>query len=257
METCQLKSMEMPLGSFLLLRYVSVVIIRNMMGKWYNLLIGLLFIASSMYATTINDSIEVDTLKNIALNEVFVKAERGHIVKKKGNVKTFFFSHHANETKDIYVALTEVPDLRIDPTMKTIGLAKGGTPLVLIDGIPKSHSLESISPSLIDKVEVSTIVPLEYMGQGYTGVVNIITKKHKNASKYFNIGVLSHPVLAFGSADANFSYDKNKFSLYTGLTGFAFLDNKSKATDALTTAGKSQYTETERSSYYRDWKAMI
>ena len=66
------------------------------MGKWYNLLIGLLFIASSMYATTINDSIEVDTLKNIALNEVFVKAERGHIVKKKGNVKTFFFSHHAN-----------------------------------------------------------------------------------------------------------------------------------------------------------------
>ena len=227
------------------------------MGKWYNLLIGLLFIASSMYATTINDSIEVDTLKNIALNEVFVKAERGHIVKKKGNVKTFFFSHHANETKDIYVALTEVPDLRIDPTMKTISLAKGGTPLVLIDGIPKSHSLESISPSLIDKVEVSTIVPLEYMGQGYTGVVNIITKKHKNASKYFNIGVLSHPVLAFGSADANFSYDKNKFSLYTGLTGFAFLDNKSKATDALTTASKSQYTETERSSYYRDWKAMV
>lgn len=228
-----------------------------MMGKWYNLLIGLLFIASSMYATTINDSIEVDTLKNIALNEVFVKAERGHIVKKKGNVKTFFFSHHANETKDIYVALTEVPDLRIDPTMKTISLAKGGTPLVLIDGIPKSHSLESISSSLIDKVEVSTIVPLEYMGQGYTGVVNIITKKHKNASKYFNIGVLSHPVLAFGSADANFSYDKNKFSLYTGLTGFAFLDNKSKATDALTTASKSQYTETERSSYYRDWKAMV
>lgn len=149
------------------------------MEKRYNLLIGLLFIALSMYATMENDSIEVDTLKNIALNEVFVKAERGHIVKKKGNVKTFFFSNHANETKDIYVALTEVPDLRIDPTMKTISLAKGGTPLVLIDGIPKSHSLASISPSLIDKVEVSTIVPLEYMGQGYTGVVNIITKKIK------------------------------------------------------------------------------
>lgn len=104
------------------------------------------------------------------------KAERGHVVKKKGNVKTFFFSHHANETKDIYTALTEVPDLRIDPTMKTISLAKGGAPLVLIDGIPKSHSLASISPAMIDKVEVSNSVPLEYMGQGYSGVVNIITK---------------------------------------------------------------------------------
>ena len=227
------------------------------MEKRYNLLIGLLFIASSIYATMRNDSIEIDSLKNIALKEVFVKAERGHIIKKKGNVKTFFFSQHANDTKDIYVALTEVPDLRIDPTMKTISLAKGGTPLVLIDGIPKSHSLASISPTIIDKVEVSNIVPLEYMGQGYTGVVNIITKKHKNGSKYFNIGVLSHPAAAFGSADANFSYDKSKYSLYTGLTGFAFLSNKSKATDALTASSKSQYTETERSSYYRDLKAMI
>lgn len=110
------------------------------------------------------------------LQKVVVKAERGHVVKKKGNVKTFFFSHHANETKDIYTALTEVPDLRIDPTMKTISLAKGGAPLVLIDGIPKSHSLASISPAMIDKVEVSNSVPLEYMGQGYSGVVNIITK---------------------------------------------------------------------------------
>ncbi|MDY4751496.1 MAG: carboxypeptidase-like regulatory domain-containing protein [Prevotella sp.] len=70
------------------------------------------------------------TLKEATMNlqKVVVKAERGHVVKKKGNVKTFFFSHHANETKDIYTALTEVPDLRIDPTMKTISLAKGGAP---------------------------------------------------------------------------------------------------------------------------------
>ena len=164
------------------------------------------------------------TLKEATMNlqKVVVKAERGHVVKKKGNVKTFFFSHHANETKDIYTALTEVPDLRIDPTMKTISLAKGGAPLVLIDGIPKSHSLASISSAMIDKVEVSNSVPLEYMGQGYSGVVNIITKKHKEASRYFNMGVLSHPVVAFGSADANFSYDKSRFSIYSGLTGFAF-----------------------------------
>ena len=118
------------------------------------------------------------TLKEATMNlqKVVVKAERGHVVKNKGNVKTFFFSHHANETKDIYTALTEVPDLRIDPTMKTISLAKGGAPLVLIDGIPKSHSLASISPAMIDKVEVSNSVPLEYMRQGYSGVVNIITK---------------------------------------------------------------------------------
>lgn len=227
------------------------------MRRRCNLLIGLLFIVSSICATTKKDSIEADTLKNIVLNEVTVKAERGHIVKKKGNVKTFFFSHHANETKDIYVALTEVPALRIDPTMKSISLAKGGTPLILIDGIPKSHSLASISPSIIDKVEVSTIVPLEYMGQGYSGVVNIITKKHKKETEYFNIGVLSHPTVAFGSADANFSYDKSKFSIYAGLTGFAFLSNKSKATDALTASSKSQYTETDRSTYYKDLKAMI
>ena len=93
------------------------------------------------------------TLKEATMNlqKVVVKAERGHVVKKKGNVKTFFFSHHANETKDIYTALTEVPDLRIDPTMKTISLAKGGAPLVLIDGIPKSHSLARISPAMIAK----------------------------------------------------------------------------------------------------------
>ena len=74
------------------------------MGKKDNLLIGLLFIAPSMYAAIRNDSIETDIFKDIDLKTVIVKAERGHIVKKKGNVKTFFFSHHANETKDIYTA---------------------------------------------------------------------------------------------------------------------------------------------------------
>lgn len=71
------------------------------------------------------------------------------------------------------------------------------------------------------------------------------------------MGVLSHPVVAFGSADANFSYDKSRFSIYSGLTGFAFLDNKSKTTDALTVSGKNQNTATERTNYYKDWKAMV
>ena len=176
----------------------------------YFLIIILALVATRLYSATKSDSLATDTLKRVALKEVVVKAERAHIVKKKGDVVTFFFSRHANEAKDIYTALTEIPALHIDPAMKTIRLAKGGNPLVLMDGVPKEYALESLSPASVNKVEVTSHVPLEYMGQGYTGVVNIITKRKQEGSTYLNIGLLSHPTKAFSSADANFSYDKGK-----------------------------------------------
>lgn len=223
----------------------------------YLLIIILALVATRLYAVTKNDSLATDTLKKVALKEVVVKAERAHIVKKKGDVVTFFFSHHANEAKDIYTALTEIPTLHIDPAMKTIRLAKGGCPLVLVDGIPKENSLESLSPESVNKVEVSNHVPLEYIGQGYTGVVNIITKRKQNGSTYLNIGLLSHPTMAFSSADANFSYDKGKCSIYSAVNGFAFLANKSKTSDGYTVSDKRQLTTSDRSNYYRDLKAMV
>lgn len=132
-------------------------------------------------------------------------------MKKKGDVVTFFYIHHANEAKDIYTALTEIPALHIDPTMKTIRFGKSSSPpLVLVDGIPRENVLESLSPASVNKMEVSSHVPLEYIGQGYTGVVNIITKRKQEGSTYLNIGLLSHPTKAFSSSDANFSYDKGK-----------------------------------------------
>lgn len=96
-------------------------------GK-YLLIIILTFVATRQYAATKNDSLTTDTLKKVALKEVVVKAERAHIVKKKGDVVTFFFSHHANEAKDIYTVLTEIPALHIDPTMKTIRFGKSSSP---------------------------------------------------------------------------------------------------------------------------------
>lgn len=56
----------MPLEDFLLLRYVSCYNYEHD-GKKDNLLIGLLFIAPSMYAAIRNDSIETDIFKDIDL----------------------------------------------------------------------------------------------------------------------------------------------------------------------------------------------
>lgn len=70
-----------------------------------------------------------------------MKAERAHIVKKKGDVVTFFYSHHANEAKDIYTALTEIPALHIDPTMKTIRFGKSSSPPGLGGWHPKGECI--------------------------------------------------------------------------------------------------------------------
>lgn len=94
----------------------------------YFLIIILALVSTRLYSAAKNDSLATDTLKKVALKEVVVKAERAHIVKKKGDVASFFFSHHANEAKDIYTALTEIPALHIDPTMKTIRFGKSSSP---------------------------------------------------------------------------------------------------------------------------------
>lgn len=126
-----------------------------------------------------------------------------------------------------------------------------------MDSIPRENVLENLSPASVNKMEVSSHVPLEYIGQGYTGVVNIITKRKQEGSTYLNIDLLSHPTKAFSSADANFSYDKGKCSIYSAMNGFAFLANKSKTSDDYTVDDKRLLTTSDRSNYYWDLKTMV
>lgn len=126
-----------------------------------------------------------------------------------------------------------------------------------MDGIPRENVLESLSPASVNKVEASSHVPLEYMGQGYTGVVNIIIKRTQEVNSYLNIGLLSHPIMAFSSADANFSYNKGKCDIYSVVNGFAFLANRSKTSDDYTVDDKRLLTTSDRSNYYWDLKAMV
>lgn len=161
-----------------------------------------------------------------ALEEVVVYAEKPLIQSKDGNITFNAAESPLSAGSTATELLKNVPLVTTDADGKV--LLKGKEPKILIDDKPVELSqrqlqdmLESMSGSMIERIEVMTNPPPQYANE-QGGVINIVTRKGK-------VGIsgrvsVSGGTRGEGNLSGNFSYRKQglaiNFSAGAGLNSF-------------------------------------
>ncbi|WP_314059780.1 outer membrane beta-barrel protein [Empedobacter brevis] len=155
------------------------------------------------------DSIDYNPIE---IKEVLVQAQRKKMFADK-SVYTFDKDalEKARYAKDL---LNTLPELNIDPVSNTIQSIKGGTTLILINGIEATdNQIRSVKPQDVVRVEYFDIPPSRWANRA-DQVVNLITRNPENGYVFGVEGVTS-PLTGFvdGSAYANFTKGRNNFGV--------------------------------------------
>ena len=114
----------------------------------------------------------------IEINEVLIKSQRKKMFADKA-VYTFDKDalDKARYAKDL---LNTLPELNVDPISNTIKSIKGGTTLMLINGVEATdNQIKSIKPQDVVRVEYFDIPPARYSNRA-DQVVNLVTKNPEN-----------------------------------------------------------------------------
>lgn len=148
----------------------------------------------------------------IEIKEVLVQSQRKKMFADK-TVYTFDKEalEKARYAKDL---LNTLPELQVDPISNTIQSTKGGTTLLLINGIEATdNQIRAVKPQDVVRVEYFDIPPARYANRA-DQVVNLITRNPENGYVYgadltsaFTTGFIN------GSAYANFTKGKSNFGL--------------------------------------------
>jgi hypothetical protein len=175
-------------------------------------------------------------VKDIELGEVEMKESAVELsgVTVNGNART------AKIDRDVYVITKELKSgvtlsrdllgrlngVVYNPYDQSISVNGKTNILILVDGIEKDQNMaKTMSPDRIDRVEVVKDPTGKYASDGYSAVINIITKKdyagidvNVNANpmfNFFNKDKSSSPYIQ-GNGSTNIQYSYNKISLYGG-----------------------------------------
>ncbi len=153
--------------------------------------------------------------ETITLDEVSVTADQIQVSKGR----TIIFPSPA-DVKASSSALSLFQKLPLDglisnPINRTLSI-DGGSPMILIDGIPSTlDDFNSINPKDIAKVEYSRITPARYADKGTNGVIMITLKKRNDGGQIYAWG-RSAVNTAFVDANIRASYHQgpSQFSLF-------------------------------------------
>ncbi|MGE5108205.1 MAG: outer membrane beta-barrel protein, partial [Sphingobacteriales bacterium] len=161
--------------------------------------------------------------KSVELDEVVVYAEKPLIESKDGNITFNAGESPLSAGSNASELLNQVPLVTKDPDGKI--LVRGKEPKILVDDKPVELNLqqlqdmlESMSGSMIEKIEVMTNPPPQYANE-QGGVINIVTKKGK-------VG-MGGRISVYGGTrgvagiNGSFNYRKNKIALNIN-AGYAF-----------------------------------
>lgn len=148
----------------------------------------------------------------IEIKEVLIQSQRKKMFADKA---VYTFDKEALEkaryAKDL---LNTLPELQVDPISNTIQSTKGGTTLILINGIEVTdNQIRSIKPEYVVRVEYFDIPPTRFATRA-DQVVNLITRNPENGYVY-GADLTSALATGFvnGSAYAEFTKGKNNFGL--------------------------------------------
>lgn len=165
----------------------------------------------------------------IVLGELTVTADQSLRTKDMAGMTVYQLSARAKQENNAYVALQEIPRLRVNSVMRSIELDDGSTPLILIDGVKKPGYLSVLSPEMIESVEVIDNPSARYRANSSVrSVLNIKLKNRANIKPYMrgNIGANLMPNLKFGVENLSAEIGTPNSSL--SITGQHFFMNKVK-----------------------------
>lgn len=148
----------------------------------------------------------------IEIKEVLVQSQRKKMFADK-TVYTFDKEalEKARYAKDL---LNTLPELQVDPISNTIQSTKGGTTLLLINGIEATdNQIRAVKPQDVVRVEYFDIPPARYANRAGQ-VVNLITRNPENGYVYgADISSALSTGFVNGSAYADFTKGKNNLGL--------------------------------------------
>lgn len=160
----------------------------------------------------------------IEIKEVLIEAQRKKMFADKA-VYTFDKAalEKARYARDL---LNTLPELQVDPVSNTITSTKGGTTLLLLNGIEATDlQIRSIKPQDVLRVEYFDIPPTRWANRS-DQVINIITRNPENGYVFGN-DVVTAVSAGFvnNSTYANFTRGKSNFGLEYNLN---FRDYKNR-----------------------------
>lgn len=199
-----------------------------------------------------NDSIVYDSIADydtIAIKEVLIQSQHKKMFADKA-VYTFDQSalEKARYAKDLLLTL---PELRIDPVENKVQSIKGGTTLVLINGIEASDlQIRSVKPENVVRVEYYDIPPTRWANRAET-VVNIITRNPENGYVY-GLDAKTAPTTGFvnASAYAEITRGKNNFGLDYTLNLRDYDDRENQNTYAYSIGQDDYKTREDRRDHF-------
>ena len=113
----------------------------------------------------------------VDLEGVTVTGNRADLVERTATGEIFHLSEKAKGSGDPFIALREIPRLYSNVGARTVTMANGERPLILVDGNRYHSGIATIDPKEIEAVEVVEIAKARYLKEGYQQVVNIKLRK--------------------------------------------------------------------------------
>ena len=187
------------------------------------------------------------------LGELTVTADQNLRSKEYAGMTVYQLSSRAKGEPNAYMALQEIPRLRVDMVNRKISLDNGTSPLILVNGVKKP--LDVLSPEFIESVEVIDNPSARYRGDsGVASVLNI--KLKKEGIKPYLRGDLGANI---SLPDANFIYSSASFetgsatsSLYINSGYMQIRKQKSESHSVITQGDIHRELTTVNKSYWRD-----
>jgi hypothetical protein len=199
---------------------------------------------SVILSSDINKNYTIFPIATLNLEEVTVTADRSGVVRQTATGSVFRLSDTAKERGNAFDALSEIPELVVNVTERSVRLSSGTAPLILVNGVRSANGINNIDPKDIESVEVIQVPSARYTGEAEAALNIKVTRKRY---AYYSASLTGRHSLpgVFGFSDAGMETGGEKYILYLTGQHFYFHDDAGRITSTQENAGyhKSSVTD--------------
>lgn len=157
---------------------------------------------------------------SMALDSVVVTADPSLLARRTATGTIYRLSEQAKNSKDPYRALEEIPQLNVNASLRSVTLANGSSPLILINGNQMNSGIAPIDPKDIESVEVVEVVSARYLKDNVQSILNIKLKDKAKPFVFFEAMNRHNIPVNYGIGALYFEIGNPKFSIYARTAGY-------------------------------------
>lgn len=150
----------------------------------------------------------------VDLEGVTVTGNRADLVERTATGEIFHLSEKAKGSGDPFIVLREIPRLYSNVGARTVTMANGERPLILVDGNRHHSGIATIDPKEIEAVEVVEIAKARYLKEGYQQVVNIKLRKRTHPFLFWEVATRHNLPWRRGFGVGYFEIGNERYALY-------------------------------------------